>query len=493
MTRKLFKDMGKYLPSYIVPSIVSFFSIPIITRLFSPGDYGNYVLVMATVSVLSAFTTAWIGASVIRFFPVYNKQGGLNEFYSTVIKLAFISILSVFFILTGTLVFTREYFLENLYSLLKIGGLVFFISAFFSVLLSTLSAERKITQYSFFTIWHSLLGIGLGIILVIVFHFGIVGLLWGQFLAMVIISPLLYKVAMGKLCFKYGKIRSAMTKGMIKYGFPIAVVNLATWMLSLSDRYILEFFRGSQEVGLYSASYAISEKTIFILASIFMMTEGPIAINMWENKTKEINQEFRSKITRYYLIVAFPAALGLSVLAKPAINMLTASGYHSGYIIIPWVAFGSFLVGIDHRFSYIFGFYKRTDLNMYCVLSAALLNIGLNIIFIPKYGYVAAAITTFISYVFMLVVVIFVSRRFFIWEFPFKSLGNVVYASGVMGVAVYFIGNSLTSSTLINLIVSILTGMSVYSLMLFLLREIKPSEIEALKDLKNQFFIRKKL
>lgn len=161
MTRELLKDMGKYLPSYIVPSVVSFFSIPIITRLFPPGDYGNYVLVMATVSVLSAITTTWLGASVIRFFPVYNKQGGLNDFYSTVIKLAFISILSVFFILTGTLVFIRGYFSKNLYSLMKIGGLVFLISAFYSVLLSHLRAERKITHYSFFTIWNSISGIGL--------------------------------------------------------------------------------------------------------------------------------------------------------------------------------------------------------------------------------------------------------------------------------------------------------------------------------------------
>ena len=62
-----------------------------------------------------------------------------------------------------------------------------------------------------------------------------------------------------------------------------------------------------------------------------------------------------------------------------------------------------------------------------------------------------------------------------------------------MGILVYYVGNSLTSPILLNLILSILTGMLVYSLMLFLLREIKPSEIQALKDLKNQFFMRKKL
>lgn len=483
MTKDLFKDMGKYLPSYIVPAVVSFFSIPIITRLFPPEDYGNYVLVMATVSVLSALTTAWLGSSVIRFFPVYNKQGRLDEFYATVIKLTLLSILSVFFIMAGTMVLAQGYFSKTLYSLMRIGALIFLVSAFYSMLLSALRANRKVTWYSFFTVWRSVTGIGLGIILVIAFYYGVKGLLWGQLISMIIILPLVYKAAVGKLHLKYGKIHSAMTKEMAKYGFPVAIVNLATWMLSLSDRYILEFFRGSHEVGLYSASYAVSEKTIFIIASIFMMAEGPLAINMWENETKENNQDFRTKITRYYLMVALPAAVGLSVLARPAINVLTASGYHPAYKIIPWVAFGAFLIGVDHRFSYIFVFYKRTDLNMYCVLSAALLNIGLNFLLVPKFGYIAAAITTFISYAFMLILVILVSRRFFVWEFPFKSLAKTASASGVMALVIYPVGNSITASPLINLAIAVFLGAAVYLVALFLLKEIQPEEKELIKQI----------
>ena len=493
MIRDLFKDMCKYVPSYIVPAFVNFLSIPIITRLFPPEDYGNYILVVSTVSVLSALTTAWLGSSVIRFFPVYNKQGRLDEFYATVIKLTLLSILSVFFIMEGTMVLAQEYFSKTLYSLMRIGALIFLVTAFYNVLLSALRANRKVDWYSFFTVWSSVIGIGLGITLVIVFHYGVKSLLWGQLISMIIILPLVYKTAIGKLHLKYGKIYSAVTKEMAKYGFPIAIVNLATWMLSFSDRYILEFFRGSHEVGLYSASYAVAERSIFMIASIFMVAEGPLAINLWENETKENNGDFRTKITRYYLMITFPAAVGLSVLASPTINVLTASEYHPAYKIIPWVTFGAFLVGVDHRFSYIFAFYKRTDLNMYCVLSAALLNIGLNLLLVPKYGYIAAAIATFISYAFMLGVVIFVSRRFFVWEFPFKSLGKVICASVVMGIVVYHIGNRLTSSTLLNLILGIISGVIVYLLMLFLLREIKPTEIQALKDLKNQFFTRKKL
>ncbi len=52
MIKDLAKDIVKHLPSKIVPEIVGFISSPMITRLFSPTDYGNYPLVLAAVGVL---------------------------------------------------------------------------------------------------------------------------------------------------------------------------------------------------------------------------------------------------------------------------------------------------------------------------------------------------------------------------------------------------------------------------------------------------------
>ena len=70
------------------------------------------------------------------------------------------------------------------------------------------------------------------------------------------------------------------------------------------------------------------------------------------------------------------------------------------------------------------------------------------------------------------------SRRFLVWQFPFKFLGKAGLASAVMGVAVYPIGNSLTSSIVLNLIVGTCVGVVVYFLMLFLLRELQSGEIK---------------
>jgi O-antigen/teichoic acid export membrane protein len=185
-----------------------------------------------------------------------------------------------------------------------------------------------------------------------------------------------------------------------------------------------------------------------------------------------------NKLTRYYLLVCIPAVVGLSVLGKPLINILTGQEYYEGYKIIPLVALGAFFLGLQQRFYPGVNFYKKTHFIMLAIIVSGLLNLGLNFLLIPKYGYMAAAATTLISYVFLLFLIIIISRRFFVWKFPFKSLANVSCASAIMGIVVYYVGNSLTFSVSINLISGICVGITVYILMLLLLKEFSQEEIQ---------------
>jgi O-antigen/teichoic acid export membrane protein len=491
MIKSFIKDMVKYMPAQIIPAIVGIVSIPIITRLFPPGDYGNYVLIMATIGVLSTLV-GWLSMSIIRFYPIYKRDGKLEQFYANIIKLSIISIGIISLIFSTILLFTKSYISSNLYFLMWIGILIFILTSFFEILLHFLRAKQLVSCYSAFKVWESITRIGFAILLIIVFNFGIVGLLWGSILSLTIALPFLWKKGIGKVSLR-SNISIPFTLEMARYSFPLLSGNLAAWILSLSDRYILEFFRGSQEVGIYSASYAVSEKSIMLLATLFMLASGPISINIWEKEGKKKSQEFVIKLTRYYLIICFPAMIGLSALARPVIRILTAQEYYEGYRIIPLVALGAFFLGLQQIFQAGPIFYKKTNFVMYSIIASCLLNLGLNFLLVPKYGYVAAAITTLISYVFLLLLMIVISRKIFIWEFPFKSLIKVVCASGVMGIVVYLVGSSMILSTLLNLIIGIIVGVVVYLLMLFLLREIRPSEIQAVLDLKNQIFAKNKL
>ncbi len=479
MIKNLIKDMGIYLPAQIVPAIVGFISIPVITRLFSPGEYGNYVLVMATVGVLSTII-GWLPMSIIRFYPVYERDDRLDEFYGNTIKLTIVSILVVSLVTSGILVILKPHISMKLCSLMWIGILVFVLNSGFEVPLYFLRVKRQISWYSGFRIWDSIVAISFGILLVMAFHFGVSGLLLGSVLSLVIGFPFLWKKAIEGVSLSTKGNSFPLTLEMAKYSFPLVIGNLAAWILSLSDRYVLEFFRGSKEVGIYSASYGISEKSIMLLATLFMLASGPLSINIWEKEGKKKSQEFVSRLTRYYLIICLPAVVGLSVLAKPLIGILTAQEYHEGYRIIPLVTLGAFFLGLQQRFQAGPLFYKRTHFIMFSIIASGLLNLGLNFLLIPVYGYVVAAITTLVSYVFLLLLMIVTSRRLFVWEFPFRSLSKITCASAIMGVIVYLVGNKLTQSTLANLILGICLGLVVYFAMLFLLREPQKEEIQTL-------------
>jgi len=108
------------------------------------------------------------------------------------------------------------------------------------------------------------------------------------------------------------------------------------------------------------------------------------------------------------------------------------------------------------------------------------MNLILNFLLIPEYGYMAAAVTTFISYVFLLLYMMVLSRKLFIWQFPFDSLIKVSFASFIMGLVVCYLDNNLTLSPLLNLILSICTGVVIYLLMIFLLKELRNKEIQGL-------------
>jgi len=487
MTKGFLKDAVKYLPAQIVPGIVGFISIPVITRIFSPQDYGNYSLAMATIMVLATLA-GWLPMAIIRFYPAYERDKKLNLFYGNILRLTFISLLVItltYFIFIFSI---KTHISSALYLLMLIGIGVFIAISIFNVLQHFLRSKRQVSWYSGFAIWKSVMGFGFGITLIFFFKLGMESLLWGIILSIFFVIPFLWRKAIDNISIVYSKLNRLLVKDLVNYSFPLVIGNLAAWILSLSDRYILEFFQGSQEVGIYSASYNISSQSIILLTTLFMLASGPISIHIWEKEGKEKSAEFVNKITRYYLIACVPAIIGLSILSKPILNIMTGEHYFEGYKIVPFVTLGILFLGLQQKFQAGFIFYKKTGYITFAIVAAGLLNLLLNILFIPRYGYFAAAITTLISYAFLLFLMIILSRRFFVWTFPFKSLRKVTIASGVMGIIVYYVGNNLTALVPINLISGICIGALVYFLILLLLKEFSQAEIQIFSHLMRKIF-----
>lgn len=470
MIKAVFRDILKYLPSGVVPGIVGFVCIPIFTRLFSPQEYGNYSIAMATVMVMTVIL-GWLPMGIVRFYPVYEKKGNLHRFETSIFISNLISVLVLLVISSVTLLATKDLLSTQVFTLLFVGLGVLAANSQFNIFMGFLRSQRKAGLYSLFISMKSIGGAGIALMLIYVLKKDITYLLWGPMLGTCIILPLVWRHALKSISIFRFRIDPVLTKDIAKYSFPLVIGNLAAWVLSLSDRYILRFYRGALEVGIYSASYDIADKSVMLMVSLFTLVVSPLAFRIWEQEGEMESKAFSTSIARYFLMICLPSITGLMVLSKPIVQLFTAEEYHSGFVVMPLVVSGAILFGLQQHFQRGLLFYKKTSLIMYCVIISGSFNLLLNFLLIPGYGYIAAAFTTFLSYSLYFLAIILLSRRFYTWAFPFITLFRVIGASAIMGTAVYFLYTSLSGALLLNLFLAIFVGIMIYFGILFFFRE----------------------
>jgi O-antigen/teichoic acid export membrane protein len=490
MTKGFLKDMLKYLPAQVVPGLVGLVSIPIVTRLFPPADYGNYSLATASVMILSTLF-GWLPTAVIRYYPAYERQGRLAVFNATIVRLAVVTLAGLILAYYVPLLVLRTRIPAGLWRLLLVGGGLFVVTSLFNLLQYFLRSQRRVGRFSAFAVWYSVIGFGLGIALVVLLNVGIEGLLIGATLSVVLVLPLLWRQALGRERIRLvGAMDSPTARAVFAYGAPLVVSNLAVWILSLSDRYVIGLFRDTAEVGVYSLSYNVADKSLMLLVSLFLLAWGPIGMRIWETQGEPESRRFVTEATRLYLLLSVPLVVGLSVLSRLVVAIMAGDEYERGYRIMPYVLSGVVLLGLEQRYQSGLLFHKRTSLITLSATAAGVLNLFLNILFIPTYGYVAAAVTTLVSYVAHVSLTRWFSRRFFVWEFPRRSLFNVLVASGVMGGLVHILADTIEWPPIVVLLLCAGLGSVIYAVALLALGEFSRQELAKVHSATRQALAR---
>ena len=484
--RSLLKDLAKYVPSKIVPAVVGFVSIPFLTNLFPPDAYGDYRLVLATVTLFGT-ATGWLPSSIIRFYPAQDVAGKMGSFYANLIRYWLVSTLVFSSIWSLGLIGAKAVFSDRLYALFWIGLAVLIVNSIFGVLAALVRSRREINWYSLVTMWRTLMSLGFGVFLILVMGLGTEGFLWGTVISGILIVPTFWRRASRgvSLDFRTGVDRH-LASGMARYAFPLMLGSFAGWALKLSDRFLIEGFAGSTDLGIYSAAYGLAEQSIGVIIQLFHLPFVVMGNQIWERDGEEAAARFVSQVTRFFMMVAIPAAVGLSVLSRPLVVVFTGPEYTEGFRIMPWVGSGMLLFGFSQWFMAAFMFTKRMAFNTIGVVAGAVANVALNLFLIPRFGYEAAAVTSMIGFGVVLLVIVPRSRRLFLWRFPVASLARIGVASGIMG-SVVALFRSLTSlAPGMYLAVGVPLGVIVLGLMLLVLGEFNAKELAAVRKLRSR-------
>ena len=160
---------------------------------------------------------------------------------------------------------------------------------------------------------------------------------------------------------------------------------------------MISFYCGKDESGIYGILYQISSLSLIIWAAI-NNAFTPFLFEKLDKKDKCETKKIAQISTGIILIYGFFSII-MTAVAPEIVFFLTNKQYFAAVYIIPPIAAGVFLTCIYNLFANIILYHKKTVGIMIATLFAAFINVGLNAIYIPKYGFQAAAYTTLIAFV----------------------------------------------------------------------------------------------
>jgi len=480
--KRTIKDSLIYLPAKLVPAIIGILLIRILTTIFTPEEYGYYQITLSTFGLIKVFSMVWLSTSVTRFYLNYKNEHKEGMFFSTIFISTIVGALVVALLsyLINIIIFKNNID-PALFSLINLAIAASIFTAFFEIFVVVFRAGLEPKKYT--TFW-LLFVVGkplLGILLIVVFGFKVNGIFWGFLIIPTILDIIIFIKLDIQKYLKISNISSSLFKQFFKYGIPISFSFLAFWILSLSDRYLIEFFRDSAEVGLYSVSYVISEKTLNFIYMILMLAAYPIIIDNWEKHGDEHTQTLITELSRYYLFLCVPILTVLVTIPKQVLLIFSSAKFIDGAVVLPLIASGIFLYGLTQYVQKGFELHKKSYKIAMLSLIAGITNISFNLILIPKFGYLGAGVSATLAYAVYFFVAIFLARKEMPWLPPYKSIFNTIIAGSLFSLFLIF-GSSITPNLFIIAFLFIPLGVILFFLILILLKEINKAEINKGRD-----------
>jgi len=409
MFKKLFKHGSAYFLVSLLTKATGFLLLPIITRYLSLEEYGLYANIQSAQHILYLFATFSLDAAYSRFIYDYNSSNKRLKLLTSTIFSVFILWNIIYVIISGIAIY---YLIDSWgYNELIISILLPFIVLFqqFSTLNISLMQSRHhtkkllmITTFSFFATQTILL------ILLIIFSMGVKSFYIAQFIVGCITLFIHIKLMLKEKLIQLFVFNKQTFRKLFRYALGYIPVTFSGWIFSLSDRYIVTYYVSLTMAGKYSFIVQLTTIIQFFMQAIDT-AYTPIFMKLMKENTKE-NQ---NKIKTYFTVMIFLLLgiyLGLVLFLPFMIDTFFPIKYQGDYLLISILSMGFVFLAIRKMFVNILVYYKKSFWISISGYIPAIVNLGLNFIFVPKYGMYAAAWSTLASF-FLYGLIVFVMAQ----------------------------------------------------------------------------------
>ena len=444
-------------------SLSNLILLPILTKNLDIADYGAWALIMVTISLVPALATLGLANAMIRFLAAATDKRDIREtFYS----MGFIVLLTSS-IISGLLFLFAPQIAASLFqnnytiALLLIPNVL--IACLIAYLIQYFVTFQQIKRYSVLSFFNAYLNTALVAYFILSGHE-----LEGAVIALLIQQLVVFAVIMYLIVAQIGFAipNFKHVRQHLAFGLPLVPGTLSSWVVNSSDRYLIALFLGAAAVGYYSPGYTLGGTLSVVSAPLATLLPAVLAKHYDENNIADVRTILTYSL-KYYAGIAIPCVFAVSVLSKPLLLVLTTQQIAAnGYLVTPFVAAGTALLGACTVLVMVIALKKKTAVIGTIWILSAVLNFGLNIVLIPYLGLVGAALTTFLAFLLAFVLTTLYSLRQFKFDVNKGFIVKSVCGSSIM--ALFLL--RWNPSGLLSILVSIGLAAVIYLTILLALR-----------------------
>ncbi|MDP5158288.1 MAG: oligosaccharide flippase family protein [Flaviramulus sp.] len=402
---KLIKNTTIYALGDIIPRLIGFISLPILTLYLTPSDYGivNYV------NTLNTFLLALGFLSINTYFLVFyyrcesiEDQKKLLGNLSTFIILLN-SVLVVILLFFGKSIFNSLGSNIDFYPYLFVGILINFFnlfsilpSAFFRVIekpmpLTILNVSRGIVVFI------------LTLVMVIYFNYTALGVLYANLIVNFIFAFIFLFMIRNHIIWN---LNFAQIKKVLAFTLPLVPGSIAYYLTTISDRILIDKYLSLNDLGIYSVAATIALILNIFSYGAYKAFEPYIFKNWGSDKFLAIFENIRNSFV-YVLLVG---VLCLSIFSKEFFLLMTDVKFHEAYWFVPMIIIGVYSASLSMLYGTIITAKGKTKINSLVSIVGATISITLNVLFLPKFGLLTAALVSSLAMTVMLVISIWYSK-----------------------------------------------------------------------------------
>jgi len=436
--KQLTSDSAVYGISNVLGRFVTFLLVPFYTNMLPRDEYGIVIVVYSWVAFLNAVFTFGLEPAYMRFVA-----GTDESRKSRVFSTAF------FFILVGgsTLAILLLLFGDGIRGVLEIRdawsailplslGMVV-LDAANAIPFAALRMEHRAKSFAAIKLTSILINVSLNVLFLAFLHWSIVAIFISGLLASLSSTLLL-------LPSIFSRARVGADRGLLRelltYGLPTMPGAIAIMLIEIIDKPIMLKLTDAETVGVYGTNYKLGI-FMMLVVTVFRYAWQPLYLQMSDNP--EAKRLF-ARVLTYFVFLGSAIVLILSLFMGDIVRIplsadrtLIAAEYWAGLGIVPIVLFSYLLAGMAQILNAGLYIQKKTMIILYATVTAAAVNVGVNLALIPSIGMYGGALATFAAYATLVVVYWFAGRRIYPTNWEIARLLRIGLALGIAGLLWY--------------------------------------------------------